>query len=460
MALSPQAPLHDPEAEQCGLGSMILEREGIPDLLEVVSAEEFHDPRHARVFEAILALYDRSESIDFVTVGEELDRRGHLAGVGGRAYLIELSRIVPTTAHALAHAGIVRRCAVRRRLREAGGEILRSVEEPHESVEELLDRAEARIFDLATKGAKGGGVSIREVLRDVMARILEERSRGRLVTGLPTHYFELDEITSGLQPGELFVLAARPSMGKTALALGIAENVALREKKGVALFSLEMSAGQVASRMICSLARVDAHRLRQGRLSDGEYARLGEAHAELSEAPLFVEDDPLLSPLALRARSRRLHRKEPLGLIVVDYMQLLHTGARMEYRQQEVSLISRSLKALARELSVPVLALSQLNRSPEDRDDKRPRLADLRESGSIEQDADLVAFLFREDYYKPKGAARPEREEGGGDTRNAAELIIAKQRNGPTGTVRLRFLSTFVRFENPTLSPVEPLSVS
>ncbi len=457
MASHPQAPLHDPEAEQCVLGSMLLDREGIPDLLEAVGAEDFHDPRHARVFEAVLVLYDRSDAIDFVTVGDELSRRGLLEGVGGREYLIQLSRIVPTTAHATAHARVVRRCATVRRLREAAGEILRSIEEPYDSVEGLLDRAEARIFDLATKGTAGGALPIREVLREVMGRILEERTRGRLITGIPTGFYELDERTAGLHPGELFILAARPSMGKTALALNIAQNVAGKGGKAVALFTLEMSRDHVANRLICSSADVDAHRLRRGVLSEGEYARLGDADASLSDLPLYIDDAAELTPLALRARARRLHRREPLGLVVVDYLQLMRVGG-IENRQQEVSLISRSLKALARELSVPVLALSQLNRAAEDRDDKRPRLADLRESGSLEQDADVVGLLYREDYYRGKGTGRPEREESS-DSANTAELHIAKQRNGPTGTVKLRFSPTFVRFENPTLSAAEPLSV-
>ncbi|MCI0589646.1 MAG: replicative DNA helicase [Planctomycetes bacterium] len=450
--------LHDPEAEQCVLGSMLLarDREGIPDLIEAVAAEDFHEPRHVRVFETILAVYDRNEGIDFVTVGDELARLGLLDAIGGREYLIQLSGIVPTTAHALAHARIVRRLATLRRLRDAAAEILRSTETPKESVEVLLDQAEARIFDLATKGTRSAGLPVRDVLRKVMGQIIEQRSRGRIITGLSTGFYDLDERTAGLHPGELFILAARPSMGKTALGLDIARNVARNSGKAVAIFSLEMSSDQVAQRMLCAVGDVDAHRLRMGILTDGEYARLGEADATLSELPIFIDDDPELTPFGLRARTRRFHRRAPLGLVVVDYLQLIR-APWVESRQQEVSLISRSLKSLARELEIPVLALAQLNRGPEDRDDKRPRLSDLRESGSIEQEADVVGLLYREDYYRGKGST--EKEGARDDPAGAVELLIAKQRNGPTGSVRLRFSPEFVRFDSATLSAAEPLSV-
>jgi replicative DNA helicase len=445
---TPREPIapHDLDAEMSLLGAMLLEREVVPEVVEQVTAEDYHDPRHAEIHSAIVSVFDRNLGVDFVTVGEELQRRGRLDVVGGRAYLVELSRFVPSGARAVDHARIVREFSTVRRLARAADEILAVARERSLPVEELLDLCEGKVFDVARAGRAGASVSIRDVLREVMARILDQRSRGGLVTGLPTGFREFDEMTAGLQAGDFVVVAGRPSMGKTAFALTVAEHVALEENRGVAVFSLEMSREQVAQRMVCARGRVDAHRLRTNRLSESDYALLADAQEELSRASIFIDDTSSLTPLTLRARARRLRAQHDVGLVIVDYLQLLEAPG-LENRQQQISFVSRSLKALAREIQAPVLALSQLNRATENRDDKRPRLADLRESGSIEQDADLVCFLFREGYYRPRAAG----EEGGlgeeeGEGGTATEVIVAKQRNGPTGTIRLTFLPHCLRF--------------
>jgi len=454
---TPRGPIvpHDLEAEMSVLGAMLLEREVVPDVVEGLNAEDYHDPRHAEIHASILAVFDRNLAVDFVTVGEELQRRGRLEEVGGRAYLFELSRFVPSAAHAVDHARIVRELSTVRRLMRVADEILALARERSAPVEELLDMCEAKIFEVAGSGHGGATVSIRDVLREVMQRILDQKSRGGVVTGLPTGFRELDEMTAGFQPGELVVVAARPSMGKTALALTIAEHVALEENRGVAIFSLEMSREQVAQRMVCSRGRVDAHRLRTNRLSESDYALLADAQEELSRASIFIDDTSAITPLALRARARRLRAQHDIGLVIVDYLQLLEAPG-FENRQQQVSFVSRSLKALGREIGTPVLALSQLNRAPDSRDNKRPRLGDLRESGSIEQDADLVCFLYRDTYYHPRGGEE-DAEERGDEGDAPTEVIVAKQRNGPIGTIRLAFLRQcirFARYAGPASAPL------
>jgi replicative DNA helicase len=426
------------EAEQAVLGSMLIEREAIIKASDVLQREDFYREANKEIFQAILDVHERGEAVDLVTVTEELKRRSQLEAVGGVAYLTALANAVPTAANAEYYAKIVEEKALLRQLITVGTDIVGRGYQGAEDVTELIDDSERRIFEIAQRRASEGYSPIKSVLLDAFERIEFLYSNKEGITGVPTGFKGIDAITSGLQPSDLIVIAARPSMGKTTLLLNIARNAAIQKTQPVAIFSLEMSNELLAQWLLCSEAGVDGQRLRTGHLTDADWPRLSHALGRLSDAPIFIDDSPSVSIMELRAKSRRIKAEHNLGLIVVDYIQLMRTRGRVENRQQEISEISRSLKALARELKVPVVIGSQLSRAVEQRDDKRPLLSDLRESGAIEQDADLVAFIFREEYYKPDT-----------EKKNLAEIIVAKQRNGPTGTVELVFLKEYGRFADP-----------
>lgn len=413
------------EAEQSVLGSMLIEREAIVRVVEFLDEDAFYRDVHRKIFEAMLYLFEHSEAVDIVTVTEELRRRGHLDEAGGIAYLTSLANQVPTAANVEYYARIVEAKGALRRLIQASGEVARQAFEGQDDLEEILDRAENLIFAVAQRRRLRGYVPLRQVLVETYERLEHLYANQGQITGVPTGFRDLDRITSGLHPSDLLILAARPAQGKTALCLNIACNAAVRKKIGVGIFSLEMSREQVAMRMLCAEAKVDGHRLRNGTLTDDEWSRLTRVLARLSEAPILIDDTPNITLMEIRAKARRMKTEQGIGLLIVDYLQLIHGRHRTENRQQEISEISRSLKALAREIQVPIIALSQLSRAVEQRQDKRPMLSDLRESGSLEQDADLVAFIYH----------NPEAQE-----QNVIELIIAKHRNGPTGSVNLLFL--------------------
>jgi len=426
-------PPYSNEAEMCLLASMMLDKEMIGQVVQIVDRDAFFQADHQIIFDLLLKLYEQNRPIDAVIVREELLKRQLLDEVGGTAYLGQLLSAVPSSAHGTHYAGIIREKALLRQLISASNEILRDAYAPHEQAELVLDRAEKRIFEIAQKKIGNAVVAMEDVLHEVFEMI---ENRGQ--RGVETDYFELDEMLNGLQAGEMIIIAARPSMGKTAIAMNIIENVACR---GVpcAVFSLEMSKQQLAQRMLCSRGNIDAHKLRKGMLQSHEYAHLANVVGELAKAPIWVDDSPGLTILELRAKARRLKLQHDIKLIMIDYMQLMDNPG-VESRQQQISEISRGIKAVARELHIPVICLSQLNRASEGRDGHRPRMSDLRESGSIEQDADVVMLLHREDYYRQ---TEPDFQPD-----NIAELIIAKQRNGPTGTVKLTFMNKTTRFEN------------
>jgi len=428
-------------AEAAVLGSMIVDPECIGDVVEVLQRDAFYRIEHRHIYEAIVSLYEKNKGvgIDGVLLRDELAKRGLLEEVGGAEYIGKILDCVPSAANAAYYAGVVKDKMLLRELICAAGEILDTAYQQSGETRELLDDAERRVFAVTDKNISTSA----SALKDLVVRSFEliESRQGTHVTGLPTGYYELDDLTCGLQNGEMVIIAARPSMGKTSLALNIAEHLGLMEKTPLAIFSLEMGKQQLAERFLCSISEIDSQKVRRGLLSDEHYKKLANACAELSEAPIYIDDTSTLSPLELRAKARRLKSKHDVRCIIVDYLQLMHLGSGpTESRQQEITAISRYLKALARELNVPVIVLSQLNRSPEGREGHRPRMSDLRESGSIEQDADVVMLLHREDYYH---RGEPDYQEN-----NTAELIIAKQRNGPTGTVNLVFREKVTRFEN------------
>lgn len=442
-------PPHNADAERTLLGALLLEPQRIPDAAERVREGDFFDPRHNQIFSALVSLTERRMAIDLVSIGEALTAAGQFQKIGGKAYLIELSTSVTSGAHVVHHARIVAETAMLRRLIQEAGDIVSEAFETRpdgESVQKLVDLAEHRIFQLNSERDASGASSIESAIQEAFKRI-DSASHRTGLTGLASGYHELDEMLCGFNKEELIVVAARPSMGKTAFVLNLIENAALNpgdsvDHQPVVLFySLEMGQQSIVSRMLCSRARVDAHRLRTGRIPTEDYSELTRAAGELSASKIFIDDTPGISVMSLRSRARRIQARHGLDMIVVDYLQLM-THPKSESRQQEISQISRSLKELARELKVPVIALSQLSRQVENRDDKRPQLSDLRESGSIEQDADVVLLLFRPEYYNPTE-----------ENRGLAEVICAKQRNGPTGTVRLSFQGSILRFENraPTM---------
>lgn len=438
-------PPHSVEAEQSVLGGLLLENEALDKIADILTSADFYRHDHRLIFTHIGKLIEHNRPADIVTVAESLESSAELSGVGGIAYLGALAQNTPTAANIRRYAEIVRERAVMRKLVEVGSGIAESAYSPQgRDAQQLLDEAEAKIFQIAEGGKRSseGFVDIKVLLPQVADRIdqLFQRDNPNDVTGVPTGFSDLDSMTSGFQPGDLVIVAGRPSMGKTAFSLNIAENVALDSGLPVAVFSMEMAATQLAMRMIGSVGRLDQHRMRTGRLEDEDWVRLTTALGRLNDAPIFIDEGASLSSFDVRARARRLHRQcGKLGLIVVDYLQLMSApaGRQGENRATEISEISRSLKALAKELDVPVVALSQLNRSVEQRPDKRPVMSDLRESGAIEQDADLILFIYRDEVYNSDSPDK-----------GTAEIIIAKQRNGPIGRVRLTFLGEHTRFEN------------
>jgi len=434
------------EAEESVLGGVMLDNSALDRILDVVRPQDFYRGAHRKLFTAILALAERSEPIDLITLSEILKARGELSDVGGAAYLAELAARVPTAANILHYARIVRDRAVLRELIAAATEIATRGYDGGDDVAELLDRAEQTIFAISERQVRGSFMRLADVLVGSIKTIERLYEQKQAVTGVATGFTDLDRLTSGLQPADLIIVAGRPSMGKTAFCLNIAEHAALRAGVGVAVFSLEMAKEQLAMRMLCSEARVDLARVRTGHLTEREFPRLAMAAGRLADAPIYIDDTPALSVLELRAKARRLKRDAAakLGLVIVDYVQLMRSTEGKDNREQEISEISRSLKALAKELEVPVVALSQLNRQVENRNPPIPRLADLRESGAIEQDADVICFLYREEYYVEDS-----------DKKGGAEVIVAKQRNGPIGTVELTFLREFTRFENREVLPEE-----
>jgi replicative DNA helicase len=434
------------EAEMSVLGGVLLENEALNRALEILRPEDFYRESHRKIFNTLIALSEKGEPADLVTLTAALQQRGDLDGVGGSTYLSSLVDYVPTAANIVYYCRLVKEAAISRHLIRVATEIATRGYDGGE-VEQTLDWAEKSIFEITGMKTRPSYFSTREIMKDTFKAIERLYDRKELVTGVPTGFADLDTMTAGLQPGDLVVIAGRPSMGKTAFALNMVEQAAVlaEEKVPTIIFSLEMSKEQLVQRMLCSVSRVDASRLRTGHLGDSDWPKLTSGAGLLTEAPIYIDDTPAISVLELRAKARRLKAERNLGLIIVDYLQLMQ-GHNAENRQQEISEISRSLKALAKELSVPVLALSQLNRSLENRTDKRPIMADLRESGAIEQDADVIMFVYREAVYCEACKSR-EKTCDKGHEKNA-EIIIGKQRNGPIGTVNLTFRGEFTRFEN------------
>jgi replicative DNA helicase len=428
---------HNPEAERTVLGAVLVDNGAFNSAAEILTRDDFYREAHRRIFDAMAALTERSQPIDLVTLKDELNRGASLEAVGGASYLASLLDGVPRLTSVEQWSRIIKEKAVLRNLIHASNRIVQSCFEAEDDAASILDQAEKSIFEIAERRIRQGFVGIREIVKESF-RTIDQLSQSKdLVTGLPTGFVDLDERTSGLQKADLIIVASRPAMGKTSLCLNIAQNASQKTGETVGLFSLEMSKEQLVLRMLCSDARVDAHRLRTGTLQEKDWARLAKAYADLSASKIFIDDSAMLTPLEIRAKARRLKAEHGLGLIVVDYLQLVSATGRVENRQQEIASVSRSLKGLAKELAIPVVALSQLSRAPEARTEKRPQLSDLRESGAIEQDADIVMFIYREEEYKPTE-----------ENRGIAEIIIGKQRNGPTGTVKLAFIKEFTRFEN------------
>lgn len=434
-AVLDRVPPQNIEAERSTLGSMLLEKEAIYKGSEILRPEDFYRESHRVIFEVVTQLANKGEPVDIITVSEELKRREMLDKIGGVAYLTDLANSVPTAANVEYYARIVEEKSLLRSIISVATNIVSMGYAGNEEVDQILDEAEKQIFQISQKRNIKGFVSLKSILIETFERIEKIYESKGGVTGLPTGFTDLDRMTAGLQPSDLIILAARPSMGKTTFALNIARHAAVELKIPVVIFSLEMSKEQLALKLLCSEAGVDNQRIRTGTLLDSDWPRLSHALGRLSDSTMFIDDTAGVSALDIRARARRIKAENGLGLIVIDYLQLMQNRGRFENRQQEVSEISRSLKSLARELDVPVIALSQLSRAVEQRQVKVPSLADLRESGSLEQDADLVAFLYREDYYNPET-----------DKKNITELIIAKQRNGPTGSIELLFQKEFSKF--------------
>lgn len=426
------------EAEEAVLGALLIDPEAIIRLTTILRPEDFYREKHGWIYDAILVLHERREPIDFLTVCDELDRQGRLDEVGGPAFITSLVNAVPTSIHAEHYARIVERTAIRRRLIDAAGQIAALAYQEADDVEEVVDRSEQILFGVSERRITRELMPIKQIIGDYFDRIeYLTRHRGEMI-GIPTGFANIDALLTGLQRSDLVILAARPSVGKTALALSIAHNAAKRWKQRVAFFSLEMSSEQVVQRLLASETGINSQRLRKGEIADDEWARFMKVSSDLAETLFFIDDTPSISALELRTKARRLHAEYGVDLIVVDYLQLMRGDFRSENRVQEIASISRALKALARELNVPVLALSQLSRGIESRTDKIPRLSDLRESGALEQDADVVMFIYRHD---PQGAVSPEQA-------NLAQIIIAKHRNGPVGKVELFFQTELARFHD------------
>ncbi|NLP30454.1 MAG: replicative DNA helicase [Clostridiales bacterium] len=436
MNTNERIPPHNDDAEKSVLGSIILDKEVLFDVIEILKAEDFYSKMHQEIYRAIIELYRRSESIDILTVSEELKKRNTLEMVGGRAYIALLSTIVPTTSNAVQYAKIVSEKAVLRRLINASSEIMEKAYKESIEPEKVLDLAEHSIFEIAQTRQKKDFEPLKDVLYSNLKHIDEVSKLEDGLTGVTTGFIDLDAKTSGLQKSDLIVLAARPSMGKTAFALNIAQHAAIKGNAKVLIFSIEMSREQLGQRLLSMEAKVDMQKIKTGKLDRSDWDQLYGAIAKLSEAEIYIDDTPGISILEIKNKCRRLKAEKGLDLVIIDYLQLMsYEGARAESRQQEITAISRFLKQMAREMDCPVLVLSQLSRAPEQRTDHRPILSDLRESGAIEQDADIVMFLYRDEYYHPDT-----------DKPNICEVNIAKQRSGPTGIVELTWLGKYTRF--------------
>jgi len=432
-----KVPPQNLEAEMAVLGSMLLDEDSISVACESLDRESFYKETHKKIFDCILGLYNANKAVDLITLTDELKRNANLEEVGGASFLTALANSVPTTANIGHYVAIVKEKSILRTLINNATKIVSLCYESEGNIDEVVDNAEKFIFEVSDKKRHGTYIALKEIVKDSIETIDRLYQKKAHVTGLATGFIDFDIKTAGLQQSDLIVIAGRPSMGKSALAIGIAEYVGVVEKNPLAIFSLEMSKEQLVQRMLCSHAKVDAHKVRTGYLSTSDWPRLTAAAGKLSEAPIFIDDTPAISVMELRAKARRLKAHHDIKLVILDYMQLMRGSSNIENRQQEISEISRSLKALARELNVPVIAISQLSRAVEARTDHRPQLSDLRESGAIEQDADVVVLILREEYYNPT----PENQ-------GMAEAIIAKQRNGPVGSLNLAFIKEYTRFEN------------
>ena len=433
-----KVPPHDVEAEQAVIGSMLTDSEAVTSSIEVLKESDFYREDNKIIFSAMLNLYNRSEPIDLITVKSELEAMGKIDQVGGIEYLAELPEKVPTTANASKYINIVHEKSILRNLIKTANEIIELGYDPTENVEDIMDGAEKKIFNLIQDRDQKGYTHIKDILVESFTKLEELYNRKQNITGLPTGFVDLDNRTAGLHGSEFILIAARPAMGKSAFVLNIATNVALRANVPVAIFSLEMSKDQMVNRILCSEAMVDSNKLRTGKLEEDDWAKLAGTIGPLSDAGIYIDDTPGISIMEIRARCRKMKLEKNIGLVIIDYLQLVQaSNKRNGSREQDIAEISRSLKILAKELNIPVIALSQLSRAVEQRPDHRPMLSDLRESGSIEQDADIVMFLYRDDYYHEDS-----------DKKNIAEVIIAKQRSGSTGTVDLGWLGSYTKFVN------------
>lgn len=434
-----RVPPHNLEAEQSILGGLMVDPYAWDQVSTIISEEDFYKIAHRKIYNAVAELYAKSQPVDIITVSNLLTDRKELDVIGGPAYLAEVMNATPTAAHIESYAKIVHEKALLRKLIHMSGEIIeKSYEESYENVEAFLDEVEGKIFSIAEKKATNGLVGAAELIKDSINRLTELAERKSDITGIASGFTELDKMTSGFQPGEMIIVAARPSMGKTAFSLNIAQHVVLREKKSLAYFSVEMGKEQMMMRVLASEARVNLSDLRTGGLADNAWPRLIDKASKMAEARLFIDDTSAISPFEIRAKCRRLKAQHGLDIIMIDYLQLMELKQKVESRERAVSEISKTLKGIAKELQVPVIALAQLNRGVEGRSDRRPMLSDLRESGSIEQDADVIMMLFREDYY----------DRDNPEIKGISEVIIGKQRNGPVGTVRLKWESHIGRFSN------------
>jgi replicative DNA helicase len=434
------------EAEQCVLGSILLTQGAIEKTADLLKPDDFYKPAHQAIFGAMLTLFQKSEPLDIITITNCLSDSHKLDTVGGPAYLAGLTDIVPVSTNITYYARIVRDKSILRQLIQTSSEIAGRCYEEQDDIEQLLDSVEQTVFDISSAKSNQAFAPMSEIIKKTFEQVEKLSERRELITGVPSGYDEFDKLTAGLQSSDLIIVAGRPSMGKTAFAMNMVQNAALLAKVPAAVFSLEMSKEQLAMRMLCSISRVDSSRLRTGHLNDHDWPKLVRATGMLAKAPIFIDDTPAISVLEMRAKTRRLKSEYNIGMVVVDYLQLMR-GRNTDSREQEISEISRSLKAMAKELHIPVIALSQLNRSLESRTDKRPQLSDLRESGAIEQDADVICFIYRDEVYN-KSPDNPRR--------GVAEVIIGKQRNGPTGTVDLAFLNTITTFENLARQEYQP----
>ena len=432
-----RVPPQNVEAEKSVLGAMLIDDEAIGSAIEVLNETWFYDEVHRKIFKAITELYSERKNVDLITLSDKLKTDGSLEQVGGVSYLSLIIDFVPTSANVEHYARIVKEKGVLRRLIKNATQIISDSYSSNGNIEDVVDNAERLIFEVADLKQRQGSFHIKDLVRQGIETLDFLYQRKQHITGLATGFERFDHMTSGLQNSDLIIIAGRPSMGKSALAVSIAEYAGIELKKGVGIFSLEMSKEQLVQRMLCSQARVDAHKVRSGFLAASDWPKLTAAAGKLSESKIFIDDTPAISALELRAKARRLKANNDIQMIILDYLQLMRSTVRSDSRQQEISEISRSLKALARELSIPVIALSQLSRAVESRQDHRPQLSDLRESGAIEQDADVVVLLMREEYYNPTE-----------ENKGVADVIIAKQRNGPVGTVKLAFIKEYMRFEN------------